>query len=154
MQYMIKHINFCQNCVHYDKSQSACLLYRVHKKETGYCDEHLTTYTAECHLCRQPIAKDVYYLLENGEFYPCHPECAANSVSCQFCKKFCNCNFKNPNYMPEIPIMIDQTVRQGNMVMQTQAPNPERLKICKECHCYHNDTCFRDTFGRCDELEF
>jgi hypothetical protein len=52
-----------------------------------------------------------------------------------------------------MPKQVMQTIRQGNIVMQTVVPNPERIKaFCTNCGCYNADPpmCLRQ-FGTCGQ---
>lgn len=75
--------------------------------------------------------------------------CASLFGTCSMCLNSINCEFEtNPSPLPK---QVMQTIRQGNMVVQTVVPNPERIKaFCTSCHCYNADPpmCLRQ-FGTC-----
>ena len=77
-------------------------------------------------------------------------DCGKNIGLCVTCKNGKTCEFRN-NPDPT-PHMIPQTVRQGNMIMQTQVPNPERVaRYCHSCECFSKELgCLKET-GACEK---
>ena len=64
--------------------------------------------------------------------------CYQRFYTCYMCDHAVTCEFEN-NPSP-IPKQVQQTVRQGNMVMQTVVKNPERVKqFCFPCQCFNQD---------------
>ena len=131
----------CKNCLYLHPQQPICTLGLGNvDPATDYCPKFLTQgseigYCAICggtvyigYECFDWVAKDNAYRV-------LHRECAKKLGTCQTCVLANACEFDtNPDPMPKV---VMQTVRQGNMVMQTQVRNPDRIrKFCHECSCF------------------
>ena len=89
-----------------------------------------------CNFCGQP-AKIV-----DGEsmICLCH-RCYSLLNTCNACINGAKCDFEtNPSPLPK---QVQQTVRQGNMTMQTVVRNPARTDITCKAGC----PCFSEEFG-------
>ena len=145
-------INYCRNCG-YLLSKGVCQLngQRVNPNE-DFCSKHQEIFVvADCAVCGKPIC-NVNLLLdvqEDGSVRYIHLECGKALGTCRTCANVATCEFEtNPDPMPKV---VMQTVRQGNMVMQTQVKNPSRIeKFCHNCQCFNPDFgCFKEN-GCCD----
>lgn len=100
----------------------------------------------KCNYCGQAPVKVI-----NENCTGACERCASLFGTCSMCLNGVNCEFEtNPSPMPK---QVMQTIRQGNMVMQTVVPNPERIKaFCTNCSCYGIDPpmCLRQ-FGTCGQ---
>jgi hypothetical protein len=105
-----------------------------------------------CAVCGQPI-------LDGGAFWygtdPVCKNCNATRNNCQSCVRRNQCAFEtDPSPVPK---MIQQTVRQGNMVSSFLAKNPERIALTcvnQKCPCYAGENaCSRD-LGSCAQWEW
>ena len=103
----------------------------------------------KCNYCGRENPQLVFtFFNENHPVSAC-PNCAQFYNTCRLCTNNASCEFEtNPS---PIPKQVMQTIRQGNMVVQTAVPNPERTKaFCTDCGCYSTDPpmCLRQ-FGTC-----
>ena len=76
--------------------------------------------------------------------------CAQAFNTCNLCTHSLKCRFEtDPS---PLPMQIQRTIQQGNMIVQTIVPNPERIKLCcPGCPCYSEDPfiCKRAVAGTC-----
>lgn len=98
-----------------------------------------------CNYCgRQPAS----IINQNGT--GACPNCAQAFNTCNLCTHSLSCRFEtDPSPLPK---QVQQTIRQGNMIMQAIIPNPERIKLCcPGCSCYSEDpfACWRHVAGTC-----
>ena len=139
----------CKNCLYLHPQQPICTLGLGEvDPATDYCPKFLTrdSEIGYCAICHQPVytTNGVIDPLEGDNYRILHRECAKALNTCQTCANSHICEFDtNPDPMPKI---VMQTVRQGNMTMQTQVRNPSRVeKFCKECFCFDpNFGCFKE----------
>ena len=144
----------CKNCLYLHPQQPICALGLGEvDPATDYCPKFLTrdSEIGYCSICHQPVYTNngVIDLLEGDNFRVLHLNCAKQLNKCQTCANLQICEFDtNPDPMPKV---VMQTVRQGNMVMQTQVKNPSRIeKFCHNCQCFSPDFgCFKEN-GCCD----
>lgn len=116
-------------------------------------DNNNQIYCGECHKPLQNLATDgVIAISRNGKKSKllC-ASCLAALNSCARCKNYTTCSFQS--YTGPEPKIVNKTIRQGNMVMQTQIPNPEVVdKTCGKCLCNYPDLgCMRQQ-GYCGNL--
>ena len=86
-----------------------------------------------CDVCGNPAPAAV---ISNDRLY-CQ-KCAACFDTCSLCLNSAQCEFENnPSPLPKV---IQQTIRQGTMVIQQTVRNPERVKqFCFPCKCFDQD---------------
>lgn len=116
-------------------------------------DETCPAYQSEvhtCNLCGQPImGKSIVDITDETSHLMC-AQCAAAGDSCRSCRN-AYCAFEQDTTCQEPPYIM-QTVRQGNMTMQTQVRNLERVKAtcAKACPCFCKESldCLRQ-LGYC-----
>ena len=98
-----------------------------------------------CNYCGQQPATII-----NPEGTGACSRCAQAFNTCNLCMNSLKCEFEtNPSPLPK---QVSKIIRQGNMVMQTVIPNPERIKVlCVSCPCYSEDPfiCKRAVAGTC-----
>ena len=105
-----------------------------------------------CEICGQPIGRLAGTILEQDSKEVWHiycARCAELLKTCQACSA--PCEFEtNPDPMPKV---VMKTIKQGNMVMQAQVMNPDRVnKFCPNCFCYDEDNgCKRQFNIGCDK---
>lgn len=97
-----------------------------------------------CEICGYPMELVGSFLEQDseGEWHQYCARCAELLKTCQAC--FAPCEFEtNPDPMPKF---VMKTVRQGNMMMQTQVKNEERVqKFCSSCCCWdENHGCMKE----------
>ena len=83
----------------------------------------------------------------------CH-QCFGQTKTCTMCLEGNKCPFETDTSCP-LPKQVQQTVRQGQMVMQTVVMNPDRVeKICKmNCKCWSDDFGCLKQNGTCGQYE-
>lgn len=116
-------------------------------------DNNNQIYCGECHKPLQNLAADgVIAISRNGKKSKllC-ASCLALLSTCARCKNYTTCSYQS--YTGPEPKIVNKTIRQGNMVMQTQIPNPEVIdKTCDKCLCNYPDLgCMRQQ-GYCGNL--
>lgn len=132
-------INYCETCSMRDKIQNVCYLTKltVNPKE-DYCSKHKEE-LAVCHICGGAILGGGIVEIDNGDqvLQYCN-RCNELLNTCQLCERARFCEFEtNPDPMPKV---VMKTMHQGNMVMQTQVKNEERIKkFCHSCPCWLGD---------------
>lgn len=99
-----------------------------------------------CGYCGQPCLENaIVSAYKNEEAETAYtlmcPQCFAQVNTCNMCVNRNKCNFEtDPSPLPK---QVQQTVRQGNMVMQTVVKNPDRIRELCQFSC----TCWSDDFG-------
>ena len=138
----------CKTCGYLHPQQPICQLRGGQvDANADFCSKHQEIYEVEtCAICGRPIY-NINLLLdvqEDGSVRYIHLACGKALNTCATCANLQVCEFDtNPDPTPKV---VMQTVRQGNMVMQTQVRNPSRVeKFCKECSCFSPDFgCFKE----------
>lgn len=157
-------IKYCKTCIFKAKAntgEDACRLHsgpqhlHIIDLNKDYCsshaDESSSTY---CDACGRSGLID-YILLysdcpsESSPKILCH-SCYERTNTCSFCKSSAYCDFEqNPIQIPSIAV---KTIRQGQLTMQTQVRNPDRVaETCKKnCGCWdHVENYCRRELGWC-----
>lgn len=104
--------------------------------------------TLICSLCGRPCLKDAIISAKevegpdsNPAYYIICPNCFTQVNTCNLCTYRGECDFEtNPSPLPK---QIQQTIRQGQMVMQTIVKNPDRIRET----CQKSCKCWSDEFG-------
>ena len=118
----------------------------------------MATITLKCNYCGRPCLENAIVSanpIENAEpawFVMC-PQCLQQVNTCVMCQEAHKCEFEtNPDPSPK---QIQQTIRQGQMIMQTVVKNPDRIeKTCKKlCKCWDEENgCLKEN-GTCGQYE-
>ena len=155
---MSTNIQYCKTCGIKAPDSNTCQLNgTIIDPETDYCSKHASELKI-CDMCHQPyLGQDVIHC-QNGEYIKITcMNCASKMGHCVTCAHGINCKFEtDPS---PIPPVVNQVIRQGNMTMQTQVRNPERIKItcAAGCPCWHTDDeggfCCRE-YSTCGEYAF
>lgn len=143
----------CENCLLYSKEYQCCIRTKTPVVPTDYCS-YFTSEIIKCDVCGRAIVTPVtYYTEEDNEAITilCF-SCTAGRNQCQTCKCGGYCDFKE-NKECQLPPMIQQTMRQGNMIISRTVPNMARVEeTCKKnCKCYNSELncCSRGNFSTC-----
>lgn len=144
----------CKNCLFLSDS-SFCLRIQgtiSFPDEVHNCPFYINKESARiCRICGQSILASATY--DSVAFLTFCPTCSAKYGTCELCKNAVTCAFEeDPNPLPKV---IMKTFKQGNMVIQQQVQNPERIaETCgKLCHCYSEEFgCLRQ-YGNCNKFE-
>lgn len=147
---MIKH---CYTCRIRNPRQNVCQLSgQPINPDTDYCSKH-KEYIDTCELCHRPML-DTHFVRDDENWHTFCGECIKHLNTCTFCKKVNICDFEtNPSSLPK---MIQQQIRQGNMVSVTTIKNPERIRqTCeKGCDCFNAEFgCMRE-FHYCERMDY
>ena len=142
----------CIDCGLYDKARGGCVRTQTLESPDGYC-AHWTKEVFNCSICGSPFIRPVSYIVVGEELKAVCPNCFSHRGTCALCKSNGYCAFKEDPI--DLPHMVTKTVRQGNAVIQTQIPNPERVKAtcAAKCPCYSPEGCNRE-FGTCGKYAF
>lgn len=135
------NIKSCATCA-LRSPTSECRI--LHKPTNAHyiCPQHipLSSYHT-CHICGHLILSDAVLLEKNSEWRYYCKRCAKALETCATCSCSNLCDFQtNPS---PIPPTIRKTIRQGNMTIQKDEINPERVAIT----CQKNCKCFSEEFG-------
>ena len=106
----------------------------------------METIKLHCNYCGRPCLEDAVLSanpVEEAEpawFVMC-PQCMAQTKTCAMCLEGGKCPFEtDPNPLPK---QIQQTIRQGQVVMQSIVKNPDRIRETCQFGCQ----CWSDEFG-------
>ena len=137
----------CNSCALKTKDGYHCSLtsWEINPFEDS-CFRHTRSITI-CEICNIPIVGTKYLELIGNTYHVLCTQCNAKMYTCQSCDKGQECLFlTDPSPVPKV---TNKTIRQGNMIMQTQIKNPEREKItCTKCQCWIENECQKEC-GRC-----
>lgn len=131
--------NLCKDCRLANLKDLQCMLTRL---PIGLKDKACANFTKElflCEICNQQMAKPGIMVETEQDFMMLCSNCSQKVGFCYTCECEHLCPFEqDPSTIPK---MIQKQVRQGNMQMITQVPNPERIKITCEtdCKCYDKE---------------
>lgn len=134
---MIEH---CRTCALRNEAKQVCQLTGIPiNLDIDYCSKHTEDLTNVCDMCGSLMLAPGFVEsdAEGKVHIYCH-RCNQLFSTCQLCDNVAKCEFEtNPDPMPKV---VMKTVRQGNMVMQTQVRNEERMKkICPSCSCWSDE---------------
>ena len=142
----MKEIKYCKTCGFRDPQQPKCqLLGHQIDPDIDYCSRHnAEPFTcAQCHrILTLPI-----FLTPGGAICD---ECRLALSTCAGCRNSSTCLFESdPSPVPKV---IQQQIRQGNMVIQQPVKNPLRIQITceKGCLCYDKENGCRRQLNSCE----
>ena len=105
----------------------------------------------QCSKCGNMILGTVTY--DSKTLQPSCEACASLSGTCEGCSSSNYCAFmEDPNPLPQISV---RTIRQGNVIIQKQGVNPDRVKATclNGCPCADEKLgCLRQ-YGNCNKFE-
>lgn len=134
------NLHKCKNCAMKDPDANSCKLTKWEvKPDTDSCPQFIdANHLAVCASCGVMGPEKAFIYLTDKEVFVC-PQCQAALGTCNECGEAQVCEYET-NASP-LPKLIPCQVRQGNMIMTTQARNPEREKItCQAgCKCYDKE---------------
>lgn len=144
----------CIDCIYYDIQQLGCQLLKIGTEKTDTCPLYTNKDLLDnCDVCGQPcITRDFIFVPADdnrGHFHLCK-RCASLSGTCGLCIEGDKCDFEtNPSTLPK---QVIQVMTKGNMKIQQEVPNPERIKITcmKGCKCFSEEFgCLKRNCGTC-----
>lgn len=138
-------VKYCQTCELRHREQNVCRLTGfLIDPEKDFCSKHADE-IIPCDICGQPLLGSTYVEYDGeGNLLQYCKRCHQLFNTCQLCEHAIVCEFEtNLDPMPKV---VMKTVRQGNMMMQTQVKNEERVrKFCPTCACYdENHGCMKE----------
>ena len=130
-----------------------CLRYRTPVADTDFCSKHIDE-PYVCDICGRAFLNPPTLYEINSGFISICSECDQSIGYCPTCKHNTSCNFEtNPSTLPKVTM---RQVRQGNMIIQTQVKNPDRINItcAQDCPCFDPKTseCLK-TVGACHQYQ-
>lgn len=129
----------CRTCCLSDKIKNLCLKTGTTVNlDEDFCSKHSENLPI-CEVCGNYIAGDMFLDQDSNEkWHSICGKCSPLLNTCKACPNIRVCEFEtNPDPMPKI---IMKTIQQGNMTMQTQARNEDRVKkFCINCKCWIAD---------------
>ena len=129
----------CGECAYKALKGGNCPVFdRVMREDEPGCPIFSTTIT-KCALCGNIIM--VQPIIDYDKDDKPHLICrnCLSASPCETCFRANVCYFQTDHTCQEPP-MIMREVRQGNMIMQTQVPNPKRvMATCTKCECFDED---------------
>ena len=147
----------CETCRLYSKEHGGCVRTKTLSQPTDSCS-HWIDELPVCDVCGQYFIPPITVYYESADATPlliC-PNCAVNRGHCKTCVSGGYCDFQENHTVTEPP-MIQQTARQGNMIMTKTVPNPARIELtCKKnCKCYNAEfnLCSRGNFDTCGNYD-
>lgn len=147
-------MEYCNTCILSDKNKKICQINGIRiNLEEDFCSHH-STELEKCEICGQfMLPQGIWFEQdeENGIWHKFCGNCNKLLNTCQACDKFNICPFEtDPDPMPKVVV---KTIRQGNMTMQTQVKNEERIKkFCHSCNCWNEECGCMKTFNiGCDK---
>ena len=155
----MNEINYCKTCAIADPTQSVCQLHHMKVNlDKDFCSKHTAAGLLNtCAICGQAFVGSglLEHKSEDTWVRYCH-SCQSKFGTCAMCQNYDNCKFMEQSYRPDLPPFVMTTQRQGNMVVQQQVPNPERVKaICQtECKCWYEEGCARNIAQTCENYNF
>lgn len=146
-------MNTCKTCRLASLPQSRCQLTGLPITADDFCSKHVTEDLNFCQSCRKFLLAEDTILIKNGNNHLIYCQsCASKLSACAYCRNAQICEFEtNADPTPKVTL---QQVRKGNMVMQTQIKNPERIKkFCHSCTCWSAETeeCYKEYGIGCDK---
>lgn len=142
----------CWDCALFSKELGGCLRTKTSALSTDSCS-HWISELPICDICGQVFLPPATFVIEdNGLITVICSNCDQHRGKCLTCECGEYCDFKE-NMECTLPPTIEQTMRQGNMIMSRTVQNMARVEeTCKKnCKCWdvEQDCCLRGNFGTC-----
>lgn len=142
----------CASCAYWQPEQQICVALNQPRQKRDFCSFH-TTDPKVCATCGKFILGNYNYNEVNGQYIMVCEACQQALSTCAGCKTGNVCSFESdPSPLPK---MIQQNMRQGNMIIQTTVRNPERVRLlCEKCPCFNHEGSFCNReFNTCGNLQ-
>ena len=149
------HTKTCGQCVLMQHNGGICPVFKTPlPHDNPGCIYH-TLEINPCALCGNHMTKTNQFIdvTDTENIISYCGSCKQHINHCPTCSKSKECLFEtDPSPLPKI---VQQEIRQGNMIQVMTVKNPERVKItCSACPCYYdNSNCHRD-FNFCQNYHF
>ena len=109
----------------------------------------------KCSLCGRPLPQGAIICAQSiSHIYAMCAQCHALAGTCALCTSAQACPFETDTSC-SLPKQVQQTIRQGQMVMQTVVKNPDRIReTCqKSCKCWSDELGCLKQNGTCGQYE-
>ena len=126
----------CGKCLMWKQNNGMCPIFQEKMSETEMGCPKFTGEIRRCDVCGNPIVGKIDLACANDKWFELCNGCSEHWGMCNTCNKITQCDFEtNPI---QIPKQVQQTIRQGNMTVQTVVRNSEREKetCAKNCSCW------------------
>lgn len=136
----------CWRCALLQSNRGICPVFKRDTSAEAGCPL-FSSALYQCEICGAHITEEAIISQEEEQNHLMCANCASQPL-CGVCVRAQECLFRTDQSCVEPP-MITATQRQGNAVIQTQIPNPKRVKmLCVGCPCYSGkdvgEHCFKD----------
>lgn len=132
----------CGNCALWQQNNGLCPVFKMSlKEEENACPAYINSNKEPCEICGHLFISPGFITADDKGIYHIYCDnCASEIGNCSTCINSQECSFNNDTSCP-LPQMVMKTIRQGNAVIQSQVPNPERIReTCqKVCPCYSSE---------------
>ena len=132
----------CFNCGYRSLNPQQCPLigYAYTEDRNQYCP-YWVSEVPYCDICKGITPNYAFTKTKDDSWIKICPACAQKSGTCGLCSHGGTCDFEtNASTVPKV---IQKQIRQGNQIMVTTVPNPERIRVT----CQENCECFSEEFG-------
>lgn len=147
----------CGDCALKALKNGMCPVFNANMEGESGCP-YFTTELQLCDICGSPVLGPTVLTQEGETWKQMCGHCNSKVFgTCNGCAKFV-CRFRTDQSI-NIPPMITVQKRQGNMVVQTQQMNPERVKAtCMDgCPCWRSEEdggfCMMEACGSCENYQ-
>lgn len=140
----------CATCIYSVRASSQCAKLQINVDLQRDTCPFYSNVPKICSICHRTFAD--LFIDSKDNAYLC-AECLKMISSCELCINGGTCSFES-DPSPLLKVVM-RNVRQGNMTIQTQVRNPERVKItcANGCPCYQNSECMRQ-YGQCGKQKY
>jgi hypothetical protein len=129
----------CNECALHALKNGVCPIFNADMTDQEGCPMYMAE-MVQCDICGNAMVGEITYEQDkDGNWHRLCGRCL-QTPKCQSCKNT-YCAFFEDTSCPE-PQMTTITKQKGNMVIQTQQPNPARIDAtCRKvgCACLHDD---------------
>ena len=140
----------CGRCAYMQHNSGVCPLFnQSFSPEEPGCPKFTST-VHSCEVCGSLTDLPIISIDKDHSNHAWCENCDRLKYSCAICVEGNTCSFKNDP--SPIPLTIQKEVRQGNMIMVTDAPNPERIRqtCMKGCPCFDKENGCLKQFNTCE----
>lgn len=145
--------NCCGECFNFSPDRTYCTITGLKVTEKDFCSYAVPKETKRtCNICGNPIpkAEDAVIEVRNGKgIRIICPTCIHLMGTCARCVEGPNCVFETSPL--NIPKVVSQQIKQGQMIMVQQVKNPARIKetCMKGCCCWDGNDCLKQEGSSC-----
>ena len=142
-------MKLCGQCAYWRYQGGNCPFLKARLPEINPACSRFIGDFYDCDLCHNLTPSVIIDITDETPSIVCD-NCFSQYGKCPTCLETSSCRFQtDPSPLPKV---VMKTIRNGNMTMQSQVKNPERVAITceKGCSCFsQEDGCRRD-LGSCE----